>query len=267
MELLLHTIALEPARWTPERVANPLVELLPAIAKAGFRRLEVFEPHLTLAADEEALPRLFSSLRLEPVVLSSYFNVNPAVTTPSAFEQGAQELATRVQRFRFQKVRLFPGSGVNPQDEAAVAAVTERIGVLAQRMPQVEFLLEAHDGSIADSPERFLHLVRDLAAPNVGILYQPTVFSEAPALRQFELQRPFIRHLHLQNRAVGDEGRFTRLSEGGVPWKKIVQGLTANPHVAATLEFVPSAICPVADFNLELSLAEAVAEAEYFIAL
>lgn len=265
MEILLHTIALEPARWIAQRVANPLVELLPAIARTGFRRLEVFEPHLALATDEEALPRLFASLRLEPVILSSYFNVNPAVTSDAAFETGLQDLAARVGRFAFRKVRLFPGARVNPSDENAVAAVTKRIAAVAERLHDVEILLESHDGSIADSPERLVQLIQDLAAPNVGILFQPTVFESEPALRQLEIQAPFIRHLHLQNRAVGDSGKFTRLSEGAVPWQKIVQRLAANdPRVAATLEFIPSAICSVDQFDMELSLAEAVAEFEYF---
>ena len=267
MEFLLHTIALVPARWTPQRVANPLVELLPAIARAGFRRVEVFEPHLALAADEEALPRLFASLRLESVILSSYFNVNPAVTSDAAFEAGLQEVEARVRRFEFRKVRLFPGAGVKPSDEAAVGVVTERIATVAQRLPEVEFLLESHDGSIADSPERLVQLVRELAVPNVGILFQPTVFEAEPALRQLEIEKSLIRHLHLQNRAVGDAGKFVRLSEGAVPWQKIVQGLADNPHIAATLEFIPSAICPVDQFDRSQSLAEAVAESEYFQAL
>ena len=264
MEILLHTIALEPARWTPQRVAQPLGELLPAIARAGFRKLEVFEPHLALAEDEEALPRLFASLRLEPVILSSYFNVNPAVTSDSAFEAGLRELEARVQRFGFRKIRLFPGSGVNPLDEAAVFAVTQRIASAAERLPGVEWLLESHNGSIADSPERLMELVRDLAMPKVRILFQPTVFQENPTLHQLEIQAPFIRHLHLQNRARDDAERFTKLSEGAVPWKKIVQRLAAkSPLLAATLEFIPSAICPVEAFDLEQSLAEAVAETEY----
>lgn len=264
MELFLHTIALEPARWTPQRVANPLVDLLPAIAHAGFRKLEVFEPHLALAADEEALPRLFASLRLEPVLLSSYLNVNPAVSSDAAFETGLQELEARVARFGFGKVRLFPGAGIKPSDATAVAVVTKRIATLAQRLPGVEFLLESHDNSIADSPERLVQLVRDLAVPNVGILFQPTLFEAEPALRQVAIQAPLIRHLHLQNRAVGDVHKFTRLAEGAIPWKPVIQALPASQNIAATLEFIPSAIVPVDQFNLEASLAEAVAEAEYF---
>src|SRR4051794_30558319 len=131
MEILLHTIALEPARWTPHRVARPILELLPAIARAGFRKIEVFEPHLTLADHEEALPRVFESLRLEAVILSSYFDMNPEATFEAAFQKGALELEARVQRFGFKKVRLFPGSRVKPWDDLTVTAVEKRIATVA----------------------------------------------------------------------------------------------------------------------------------------
>lgn len=264
MEILFHTIALEPARWTPQRVSQPLFELLPALASAGIRKLEVYEPHLALAADEEALPLLFSSLRLEPVILSSYLNVNPAITDDAGFEQGAEALEARVRRFGFRKIRLFPGPGVKPDDEPVIAQVQERIAALANRLPDVEFLLETHDGSIADSPERLVRLVCDLGLPNVALLFQPTVFESEAALRQLEVQRPFIRHLHLQNRAVGEPHRTMRLAQGAVPWKEIIAEFAASePKVMATLEFIPSAICSVADFNFEVSLAEALAELDY----
>ena len=268
VDIFLHTIALEPARWTPQRVSRPLAEILPAIARAGFRQLEVFEPHLTLAPDEAALPAVFSSLGLEPVMLSSYMNVNPAVTADAAFERDAQALEARVRRFGFRKIRLFPGPGVLPTDEPLIATVQARLAALARRLPEVEFLLESHDGSIADAPERLVRLVRDLALPNVAILFQPTVFEAQPALRQVECQAPWVRHLHLQNRAANDKSRFVRLAEGGVSWKEIVAKLHAHgAQVSATLEFVPSAICPVEAFDLERSLAEAVEEVKVFQSL
>ena len=109
-----------------------------------------------------------------------------------------------------------------------------------------------------------MRLVRDLALPNVGILFQPTVFEAQPALKQFELQQPWVRHLHLQNRAVGERGRFTRLGEGAVPWREILARIVvAGRPVAASLEFVPSAICPVEAFSFEPALAQAVAEAAF----
>jgi len=268
MDVFLHTIALEPARWTAQRVSRPLAEILPAIARAGFRQLEVFEPHLALAPDEAALPSVLSSLGLEPVMLSSYINVNSAVTADVAFEQDADALEARVRRFGFRKVRLFPGPGVLPTDEPVIAVVQARIAALARRLPEAEFLLESHDGSIADDPERLVRLVCDMALPNVGILFQPTVFEAQAALSQVECQAPWVRHLHLQNRAVGDKSRFVRLAEGGVSWKEIVAKLHAHgAQVAATLEFVPSAICPVEAFDLERSLAEAVEEVNVFQSL
>ena len=264
MNVLLHTICLEPARWTPRRVSQPLATLLPAIAGAGFRQLEVFEPHLALDADEAALPGLFAKLGLEPVVLSSYLNLAPAATTDADFEKGAEALETRVARFGFRKVRLFSGMGIQPTDEAAIAVVQARVAALAQRLPGVEFLLETHDGSIADAPERIVQFVKELALPNVGLLFQPTLFEHDASLSQLALQEPYIRHVHLQNRAAGDRNQFRPLAEGAVPWRKIIERLAATGRpIEATLEFIPSAICTVEAFDLKRSIAEAVAEAQF----
>ena len=175
MEILLHTIVFEPARWTPKRVSLTLQEILPAIARTGLRKLEIYEHHLSMAADEGA-----------------------------------------------------------------------------------------HDHSIADSPERFVQMVRDIAAPNVGILYQPTEFEQEPAMRQLAVELPWIKHLHLQNRASGETGRFARLAEGVISWKEIFAKVAASgSDVSATLEFVPSGICPMEQFNLEQTLAEAVEEINF----
>jgi sugar phosphate isomerase/epimerase len=176
-----------------------------------------------------------------------------------------RKMEARIRRFGFRRVRLYPGLRVDPSDEPAVMAAAKRIALLAQRSPGIEYLLESHNGSIADSPSRLVQLVRELAVPNVGIVFQPTVFEREATLRQVEAQGPWVRHLHLQNRAVNDPAQFVRLGEGAVSWAEIVGALNAAgaKTFTASLEFVPSAICSPEAFDLDRSLAEAVAETKY----
>ena len=257
MKILLHTIALEPARWIPKRVSCRLVDLLAPIAKAGFDQLEIYEPHLDEGAAE--IREGLVQHQLKPVMLSSYLNLNPAETSDMELSAKLEVLAGRIKFFGFQKLRLFAGSRMSPTDNAAIARFSTRIRNLANRLPRTEVLLETHDGSLADNPRLLVRIIEELALPNVGLLYQPTLFTAKEALDQLALQKHLIRHVHLQNR--NPDLTFSTLRDGMVPWKSILAGL--SPGVDATLEFVPAGICTVEQFKLQETLDQACSEAEY----
>ena len=264
MNILLHTIALEPARWTPQRVSRPLAELLPTISGAGFYKLEVFEPHLSLLPDEQVMVALFQHHHLVPTVLSSYLEVSPHQNPDASYEQHANELLERLDRFGFRKVRLFPGQSPDAMSIATtILATSKRLHTLAGQRPDVQFLLETHEGSLADNPAGAVALVEASDAPNVGLLWQPTVFEPAAARAQWELQQAYVRHIHLQNRTA--DGKFCRLSEGVVPWPEILEA--ARFGVDVSLEFVPSGICEVESFELTTSVQEAVEEFGFIVNL
>lgn len=256
MNILLHTIALEPARWTPQRVSQNPADLIPKIARAGFQQLEIYEPHLSFG-DEEAIRELLARHQLSPVVLSSYLEVAPEKTNDEKFASEKCGLVARVRRFGFRKVRLFPGPGVSPKDAASVEIVAQRIAQIAGELPEVEILLETHDHSIADDPEAVAALAGNTGCANVHLLFQPVIFQAEPALKQLAVQKHLIRHVHLQNRFA--DGSFSTLRDGVVPWDKILPQL----NVDVTIEFVPVGICAVEQFDPDKSLAEAVREADY----
>lgn len=259
MDILLHTIALEPARWTPQRVSRPLTELLLPIAAAGFRRLEIYEPHLTDASTSPEIKDALARLDLVPVILSSYLNLNPSVTPDAGLDAKLQQLRERFDYYGFEKLRLFPGPGMNGEDKAAIAIFIDRLKRLAGKLSNVEVLLETHDGSLADDPALLVRLVEDLALPNVGLLYQPTFFEPQGAFDQFRLQKHLIRHLHCQNR--NPDLSFATLKDGVIPWPEIFGQLPAG--VNATIEFVPVGICSPAEFDLDATLQQARAETDY----
>src|SRR5438132_12996991 len=105
MKLLLHTIALEPARWTPARVSQSLIDLAPRLASRGFRELEIFEPHLATSETPQRILDAFNKSDVIPMILSSYLNIGPA-TSDDALEPLLAELRERVNTFGFQKIRL-----------------------------------------------------------------------------------------------------------------------------------------------------------------
>jgi sugar phosphate isomerase/epimerase len=259
MNLLFHTIALEPARWTPQRTSQDLADLLPLIASAGFDRIEVYEPHLKDPAATQTIRNALQAGNLVPEVLSSYLNLNPTQTSSSQLDAQMEELRDRINTYGFRRVRIFPGPGMNPADKPGVAIFIERLEKLITALPGTEILLETHDGSLADDAETITQIVRDLNAPSVGLLYQPTFFQPERALRQFALQQPCIRHVHLQNR--NPDLTFSTLRDGIVPWPQIIPQL--DKTVTATLEFVPIGICSIEKFDLTATLREAQSEAAY----
>jgi sugar phosphate isomerase/epimerase len=257
MNILFHTIAIEPERWTPKRVSRPLIEILGPVAEAGFRELEIYEPHLGAEATSSAIREALQANGQRPVILSSYLNLNPAITTDAEAEEGIEQIARRVDFYGFGKVRLFAGGKLQPDDRAGIAGFVGRVQRMADRVPGAAVLLETHDGSLADDPRAVVDAVEAIARPNVGLLFQPTFFSDrAATLEQYRLQRPHIRHLHLQNR--NPDLSFAPMESGIVPWRELF-ALGAGES-DATLEFVPAGICSQADFDLQASLAQAVAE-------
>lgn len=260
MNILFHTIAIEPARWSPQRVARPLAETIPAIEQAGFYPLEIFEPHLTLAENEEQIRGQFLAHHLNPVVLSSYINVSPA-TPEDQFLNEMRNLAWRMRFFGFRKVRLFPGPKVSPGDKAGIETVAARVRAIAEELPLADVLLETHDGSIADDPKAMIELIARIDRANVGLLWQPTIFEKDAALKQYEIQREYIRHFHLQNR--DDEKKITLLRSGVIPWREILSDCDYN--VDASIEFIPKGIVPVEHFNLTAAIQEAIEEFDYIV--
>jgi sugar phosphate isomerase/epimerase len=258
MKILFHTIALEPARWTPQRVSRPLVTLLPAIAEAGFTHLEIYEPHLTAAATSEEIKEALSRHNLLPVVLSSYINLNPAETSDAEMEKQAALLSKRIGYYGFKKLRVFPGPKMSPTDPRAIEIFVNRVKLIASALPDTEILLETHDGSLADDPEVLTRIVNDLDDPKVGLLYQPTMFERDASLAQFQIQKSLIRHVHLQNRNA--DLSFATLRDGVIPWADILREL--DDAVDLTLEFVPKGICAPEQFDLTATLQQAIAEVD-----
>ncbi len=248
MDILLHTIALEPARWTPQRVSRPLAQLLPAIAERGFKQLEIYEPHLRDEAEWPEIIATLTSLGLKAEILSSYLDLKTS--------ENFDDLKRRLDAFGFTKARIFPSA---PATEEGMNTLAVRLRRLSARIPGVEILLETHDGSLADDPPLLVRMMEELSHPRIGLLYQPTFFDAERSLRQFELEKPFIRHLHLQGRRA--DTSFTRLEDGLVPWSRIITEL--SPEVNATLEFVPCAVCPPEQFDLAAALSEARSETDY----
>src|SRR5205823_2296028 len=144
-------------------------------------------------------------------------------------------------------------------DGKGIEVFKARLLRLISQIPATQVLLETHDGSLADDPALLVRLVEELALPKLGLLFQPTVFNAESARKQFQIQRPFIRQIHLQNR--NPDLSFATLRDGVISWNQILEQLGGEAD--ATLEFVPAGICNVEQFDLAKTLRQARTEADY----
>ena len=75
MRLLFNTIMLEINRWTKDKIiTHPLSELLPALKKAEFTDLEIWQYHISRLTDNEltALKYQLDALEFANVALGAY---------------------------------------------------------------------------------------------------------------------------------------------------------------------------------------------------
>ncbi len=147
------------------------------------------EPPLALAPDESGLVAEFARHGLTPAVLSSYQDLSPAVTARDSFLEQVEILGSRVTRFGFRKVRLFPGRSPSPErNDETIELIAQRLRPLADALPDVEFLLEPHDHSLADNPGDLIRLIEVCGPSNIGLLLRPTIFERELARSQYAIQ-------------------------------------------------------------------------------
>ena len=75
--------------------------------------------------------------------------------------------------------------------------------------------LETHSNTLCDTQQSTLQLFDELdTCDNIGICFQPYTEQDTDAaIQMYDILRPHIRHVHLQNRRRVD-GSITRLEEG-----------------------------------------------------
>ena len=217
MQIALNTIALEPARWSPDKSgARPLEALIPLIAKAGYRTCEVWQHHLTNRSPDEA-PGFLE--------LAKHHGVGFAVigAYPLLHLEGAESAEQMAMIERLMDACAVLGSDVlkifagriasakitTDERERSVSFLRELPAKAADRGLTVT--AETHGNTLADSPEAAESLQTQIAAPNFGYCYQPFDLTDSErALPDYEALKDRVCHVHLQGR---DDNGFSLLQD------------------------------------------------------
>jgi sugar phosphate isomerase/epimerase len=261
--LLLNTIALDPNRWTPDKTPYyRLADLLPAVAEAGFRRLEVWQYHLS-ALDAEgvtALQERAQELEITFPIVGFY----PALHLESdAREQEwtqQRRLLDVAARLGAHAVKIFAGQlGSAEVDDAAYDRSIAFARRLAEAAADRDLALhaETHPDTLCDAVAACRRFLADVAAPNLRLCFQPFDFTDtARAVADVEALHQHIAHVHLQGRR---DDRMCLLERAEIDYGPVFGALAAHGFDGALcIEFVEDCVVETPSaFDLDRVLANA----------
>lgn len=142
-------------------------------------------------------------------------------------------------------IRILAGHEVPAADRAEalprLAESLRRVGEAAQAAG-VMLVVENHMDSMAISARETVEVVRAVAHPAVGILYDQAnlmVSQAEPYEEAFPLQQPYIRHVHVKDHVLVRGRKLAAvLGQGVVPWSQILPLLARSGYRGfLTLEY------------------------------
>lgn len=259
-ELLLNTIALDPNRWTAEKQPYyRLADLLPVLSGSGFDALEVWQYHLSTldVAGVQELER-GADLGVRFPVVGLY-----PVLDGAGLQRRRRHLwglLDRASALGARVVKMFAGRLGSEEVDAdgyrrSVAFARELAGAAAER--GLTLTAETHPDTLCDDAEACLRFLQDVAAPNLGLCYQPFDFADtARAVADYERLRAHVTHIHLQGR-VGEQ--MCLLEDADLDYRALFRTLGAHGFEGyLCIEFVAGCVVErAADFDLALVLGSA----------
>ena len=189
---------------------EPVIDLIPKIAAAGYEGVEIFYTQLEGKSDAElaGIRKTAADNNLKIIAISPYLSFTRDM-------KGYDDSLAKVKEFIHygeilgcHRIRTF--TDVGPKGIASAAATPEAwaqgIRGLKQATalgPNYEFLLETHPLTLADTLDSTLRVLKDVAAPNLKVIYQPTTadFRNKGILECSRALKPHIAHMHVQNTA------------------------------------------------------------------
>jgi sugar phosphate isomerase/epimerase len=181
---------------------EPIEEVMPKLARLGYGGVEVWGQHIDGKSEAELdhVRRIAADCGLRIEVLSPYFWLTRDL--PELVQQSldtAQRFVGYARRLGAGRIRTFVDAG---DDGIGSAVATEdhwqrAVGCLRKITamgPDLQFVVEMHEYTLADTPESARLLLQRVGAPNLKLLLHA---GGPDTLREYRLLRPDIRHFHL----------------------------------------------------------------------
>ena len=206
-QLLLNTLALDPHRWTPEKIGYYRLDaLLEPVAEAGFRGLELWPYHLSREskAGVRRLRERAEALGVCIPVVGMY----PQLHLDGAAHRAAWDEAAKVVEaagmLGAEVAKIFVGS--KGTDALTEAEYKRSLAFLADLVDWagasgLTITGETHAHTLFDSLDACRAVLDAVGTENFKICFQPYDLTDtAQALAQYDVLHPHVVHVHYQGR-------------------------------------------------------------------
>lgn len=196
---------------------EPIETVIPKLGEIGYDAVEIFAGQLEGKSDAELkeVRQLAQDSCLRIEVVSPYLWLTQDAELLNRSREIALKTIHQARVLGAPKIRTFTDSGpsgigsrkATPEHwETAVSALQE----FTREAPELLFVVETHELTLADTPESTLQLLDRVGNDNLTVLYQPN--SPETTLPYYEQLRPHIRHIHLHN--LDEDGKGTWVDTG-----------------------------------------------------
>lgn len=234
----------------------PILDIASLAAEAGLDGIEVTvrRPHLDRDAGPDAARQLGSDIRalgLDVLAYGSYFGSRGRCTQDDAEADVALAEALDAPLLR---VWAEPD-----EDQPGVEPVVDGIRRIAQlaRPRGITIVVERHNGSLADTPERIEKLLAAVDEPNVALNYQALDFLPPDDYRSqaedAHRLMPHARYVHLKNYRTPESGSgntlpWAPLADGTIDYEPVLKEIAGSGFDGpASIEFLATDARPPAE--------------------
>lgn len=211
IQILLNSIALEPNRWTAEKIAwFNLLDLLGPISAAGFDAVEVWQHHVSRLTPAE-LQQLVSTSR-DLGISFPVLGIYPHLHRDS--DDGQQDLGEIIRMLDIaitlgaDTVKMFVGSVAS--EELTRSQRDRTMTALAQVVKAAEgrdlrITGETHANTLFDTLSSCQQALAEINSDTLKVCFQPLDSADDErAASDFKALEEHIVHIHLQGRIDGE---------------------------------------------------------------
>lgn len=271
--LVLNSIALDPHRWTKEKIPfHKLEQLLAPIAHAGFRSIEVWQHHISEEAESQinAIREAGASLGLSFPVVGLYPQLHVGG------EEGRRE-SERINRLlRYAKmlgagvVKIFVGS----RDSAIITPGEYELSVeamkqMASRAEALDLTItgETHPNTLFDTVGSCRRFMQDVQSDRFKICFQPFDLRDTDqAIRDYQSLAENVVHVHYQGRK---EDSMDLLENSDLDYRRLTRTLARRGFSGyLCIEFTKDCVVQhPSEFDLHAVLSNACRDRDFVLRL
>lgn len=223
----------------------PIEEAIDRIVAGGFREIEIWHAHVQEKTDEE-LARL-AALRAERgltfTVLSPYLTFTRGPERVFESLKTAEKVLSSAKILGIKKIRTFVDIGPDglpsaKADESAWKAAISGLRELCAMDPAVEFVVETHKNTLADTLPSVKRLLEETGKPNLKLNFQANEdFLSRGLFSCLEELWTHVSHMHWQQ-IFPDDGEGYIEEAGLIDFTRLVRVLLErNYQGTASVEY------------------------------